>query len=104
MDNNLINNKNLGKLIQSGAIGLAILLIGLIAFMFNKYDQMATGHTVEFTAVIKENTKTQQELIHAINAWGFKIDEWGDQIDDLDNSIGKFMDYAAPYPPPYINR
>lgn len=85
------NNNKLKTLIQGGAIGLSILLIGLIGFIFNKYDKMANNHATQFTAALRESTRTQQKLLDA-------IDDWGDKIDHLDASIGKFMDYAAPQP------
>jgi hypothetical protein len=54
MENN--NNKIIQKIIQAGAVGLCILLIALVGYIFNKYDKLATNHSTEFTAAIKENT------------------------------------------------
>ncbi|HDY66710.1 MAG TPA: hypothetical protein ENH85_02840 [Candidatus Scalindua sp.] len=86
------NNNKLKTLIQGGAIGLSILLIGLVGFIFTKYDDLANNHATEFTAALREGTRTQQKLLDS-------IDDWGDKIDRLDASIGKFMDYVAPEPP-----
>lgn len=58
---NEINGK-LQKIIQGGAIGLCILLIGLLGMVFNKYDKLASNHAIEFTAAIKENTAVLIEL------------------------------------------
>ncbi len=85
MENN--NGNKLKMIVQAGAVGLSILLIALITFMFNRYDKLAN----EFTIVIKESTRTDQELLNAINNWGEKIDR-------LDGSMQAFMDYVAPYP------
>lgn len=96
MNNNLTNNKNLSKLIQSGAIGLAILLIVLVAYMFNKYDKMANNHAIELTDALRESTRTDQELLGAVNGLS-------DKIDDLDGSMQKFMEYMAEFTAPFPN-
>ncbi len=64
MNNN--NNKIIQKIIQDGAVGICILLIALVGYIFTKYDKLANNHAVEFTAAIKDNTKVQQDLIHLI--------------------------------------
>ncbi len=86
------NNNKLKTLIQGGAIGLSILLIGLVGFIFNKYDKMADNHATQFIAALEKSTRTDQALLDA-------IESWNDKIDRLDASIGKFMDYVAPEPP-----
>ena len=83
MENN--NGNKLKMIVQAGAVGLSILLIALITFMFNRYDKLAN----EFTIVIKESTRTDQELLNAINNWGEKIDR-------LDGSMQAFMNYVSP--------
>lgn len=89
MENN--NGNKLKMIVQAGAVGLSILLIGLATFMFNKYDKMANNHTTEFMIVIKENTATQERLLGAINTWG-------EEINDLSGSMQAFMNYVAPQP------
>ncbi len=60
MNNN--NNKIIQKIIQAGAVGLCILLIALVGYIFTKYDKMANNHAIEFTAAIKNNTQVLIEL------------------------------------------
>ena len=83
MNNNLANNKGLQKLVQAGAVGLAFLLIILVAYIFNKYDRMANNHALEFTAAIKENTKTQEVMIEAVRGLEKSLEKRDNELDVL---------------------
>ena len=94
MNNNLVNNKNLSKLVQSGAIGLAILLIAVVVYQLKLNNDLISNHMNESTNAIKESTRTQEKLLGAINTWG-------KEINGLNDSIQKFMEYVAPPLPNY---
>ena len=86
------NNNKLKTVIQGGAVGISIVLIFLIGFIFNKYDKMANNHATQFIAALEKSTRTDQELLGAIK-------EMSGNFKDLEGAIGKFMDYVAPEPP-----
>lgn len=70
MNNNLINGK-LGKIVQSGAVGICILLIVLLGWVLNNFfnhlsDSVETQQ--ELVGAVNQLEKTMDRLIDAINA------------------------------------
>ena len=60
-----MNNKNdkiIQKIIQGGAVGLAVILIFLVAYQLKLSNDLVTNHIHSSTEATRENTKVLEKL------------------------------------------
>jgi len=70
MDNNNSTNGRLRMIVQAGAVGICVLLIALFGYQLklnNEKDKRIMDHLSESTAVIKENTRVQEQVKSSVD-------------------------------------